>query len=166
MDNKRLGVIIIAVSILLSLLLLAVNSQISQLTKDSCTCQVCVDAHKPSYIVYGGIALVSVLLSLGAYLLFFEKSQQAIIDKLNGNSAKLLNDEKFNYILLGVTDDEKKVLSVIREQDGISQHTLGLRTDMHKSKLSIVVGMLEQKGLIKKEKTGKTNHLFFKVVKF
>jgi uncharacterized membrane protein len=64
---------------------------------------------------------------------------------------------------MGLNEDEKKILAAVKDQDGITQHTLGLRTDMHKSKLSIIVGMLEQKGLVKREKKGKTNQVFLKV---
>ncbi len=64
---------------------------------------------------------------------------------------------------MGLNEDEKKILSAVKDQDGITQHTLGLRTDLHKSKLSIIVGILERKGLIKKEKKGKTNKIFLRV---
>ena len=62
-----------------------------------------------------------------------------------------------------MNEDEKNILTAVKDQDGITQHTLGLRTNMHKSKLSIIVGMLEQKGLVKREKKGKTNQVYLKV---
>ena len=50
-------------------------------------------------------------------------------------------------VLAGYTDEEKKVVKAVKEQDGITQSTLRLRTDLHKSKLSIVLDGLEKKGL-------------------
>ena len=96
-------------------------------------------------------------------MLFFEKSYQTLVSKLKEDSSIKSEIEKFNLILLGLNKDEKKILVAVKDQDGITQHTLGLRTDMHKSKLSVIVSMLEQKGLVKKEKLGKTNQIFLKI---
>jgi len=51
---------------------------------------------------------------------------------------------------------EKEVITAVREQEGITQNTLRLRVDMSKAKLSQVLGNLEKKGLIKREKERKT----------
>ncbi len=164
MDNKRLGLIIIGLSILFSLLLWAFNNQISQLETDSCACADTCDAtHEPPLLVHGGIAIVVGTMSLGIYLLFFEKSHNTLVKKLKEDASLKSKEERFNLILMGLNEDEKKVLTAVRDQDGITQHTLGVRTNLHKSKLSIIVGILEDKGLIKKEKKGKTNQLFLRV---
>ena len=102
-------------------------------------------------------------MELGAYLLFFEKSHQTLLKKLKEDSSLKSKEEKFNFILMGLNKHEKKVLSAIKEQDGITQSTLSIRTNLHKSKLSIIVGILEEKELIKKEKKGKTNQLFLRI---
>ena len=106
---------------------------------------------------------VSILSFTAIYLIFFEKSQQIILNKLENNNIKLSQDEKFNFLLLGLGADEKTVLSAIKEQDGITQQTLRIRTNLHKSKLSLIVSSLEEKELIKKEPKGKTNQLFLRV---
>jgi len=59
--------------------------------------------------------------------------------------------------------DERKVITAVKEQDGITQQTLRLRTDLHKSKLSIILDGLEKKGLIKKVPKGKTKQVFLKI---
>ncbi|MDP2749558.1 MAG: hypothetical protein Q8O89_01855 [Nanoarchaeota archaeon] len=163
MDNKKLGLIIIGLSVLFSLLTWGFSSQLSALKTDACACGISCAAHEQSYLIYCGIALIAATLSLGAYLLFFEKSHKLILDKIEKDSSVKNSEERFNLILMGLNADEKKILSAVKEQDGITQHTLGLRTDMHKSKLSVVMGILEHKGLIKKEKKGKTNQIFLRV---
>jgi DNA-binding MarR family transcriptional regulator len=164
MDNTRLGLTIIGLSVVFSLLFWGFNSQLSQLQADSC-CGVesCEDHHEPSFLVHGGIAIVVATLSLGCYLLFFEKSHKTLIKKLKEDASIKSSEERFNLILMGLNEDETKVLTAVKDQDGITQHTLGIRTNLHKSKLSIIVGILEEKGLIKKEKKGKTNQLFLRV---
>ena len=164
MDNKRLGLIIIGLSVVFSLFLWGFNSQLTQLQVDSCACENTCDAtHESSFLVHGGIAFIFATLSLGIYLLFFEKSHKTLVKKLKEDSSIKSSEERFNLILMGLNEDEKKVLTAVKNQDGITQHTLGIRTNLHKSKLSIIVGILEEKGLIKKEKKGKTNQLFLRV---
>jgi hypothetical protein len=168
MDNKKLGAIIIILSIISGFVIWGFHNQLIKVSEESCTCNTCktgdvCKADKFSPLWTGGLAVIFATLSLGIYLLFFEKSNQAILNKLNEGKTILSGEEKFNFILLGLNPDEKKILSAIREQDGITQQTLRIRTDIHKSKLSIVVGILEQKGLIKKEQKGKTNQLFLRV---
>jgi uncharacterized membrane protein len=163
MDNKKLGLIIIGLTILFGLFLWEFNNKLNELEVDSCVCADTCKEHEPSYLSQGSIALIFSTLSLGIYLLFFEKSHDKLIKKLKEDASIKSKNEKFDFILLGLSEDEKKVLTAIKEQDGITQHTLGLRTNLHKSKLSILVGLLEDKSLIKKEKKGKTNQLFLRI---
>lgn len=168
MDNKKLGVIIIALSILIGITLILFQNQITRVNEDSCECNTCKTGDlcqdgKFPYLFTGGLAIIFAILSLGVYLIFFEKSHQTILNKIDKDNVKLSQDEKFNFILLGLTADEKIVLSAIKEQDGITQQTLRIRTNIHKSKLSLIVSALEEKKLIKKEQKGKTNQLFLRV---
>jgi DNA-binding MarR family transcriptional regulator len=163
MENKRLGLIIIGISIVFSLLAYGLGNQLSEFQIDSCTCTDTCEEHDPPYMIYGLIAVIFSTLSLGVYLLFFEKSHSILVKKLQEDSSVKSNEERFNLILMGLNEDEKKILTAVKDQDGITQHTLGLRTNLHKSKLSIITGILEEKGLIKKEKKGKTNQLFLRV---
>jgi uncharacterized membrane protein len=72
-------------------------------------------------------------------------------------------EERFRLLLKGLDSEEKKVIKAVKEQDGITQHTLRLRSDLHKSKLSIVLDRLEKKGLVKRIVKGKTKQVFLKV---
>ncbi len=168
MDNKKLGMIIIALSIIILIVIVLFNNQLAKLNEESCACNTCQSedaCHKDgfSYLFTGGLAVIFAILSLGVYLIFFEKSHQILLNKIENEKVKLSQDEKFNFILLGLSSDEKTVLATIKEQDGITQQTLRIRTNIHKSKLSLIVSALEEKGLIKKEQKGKTNQLFLRV---
>lgn len=163
MDNKRLGLIIIGISIVFSLFVYGIGNQLNQLQVDSCDCSDRCEEHDPPYLIYGLIAVIFSTLSLGVYLLFFEKSHKTLVNKLKDDASIKSKEDRFNLILMGLNEDEKKILTAVKDQDGITQHTLGIRTNLHKSKLSIIVGILQDKGLIKKEKKGKTNQLFFRV---
>ena len=72
-------------------------------------------------------------------LVFFEKSQKELVSALKEQKQIKVKEEKFDILLKGLSADEKKVIKAVKEQDGITQQTLRLRTDLHKSKLSIVL---------------------------
>jgi uncharacterized membrane protein len=103
------------------------------------------------------------MFALGFYILFFNKSEERILKRLEDEKSLKINDEKFSYILMGLDSYGKKVLKAVKEQDGITQNTLKLRVDMSKAKLSYVLQELEKRDLIKRNKKGKTLQIFLRV---
>ncbi|MBU2561431.1 MAG: hypothetical protein KKD17_03970 [Nanoarchaeota archaeon] len=177
MDNRKLGMILIAVSLVLLVLLVLIRTSIvaayqSEIDKyvaageacpadpDFCPHEQRARAQIPIFIA--GALLIGVI-SLGVYLIFFEKSQREILSTLKREKHIQSAEEKFNILLKGLGPEERKVVLAVKEQDGITQQTLRLRTDMHKSKLSIVLDGLEKKGLIKRIEKGKTKQVFLKI---
>ncbi|MBW3004669.1 MarR family transcriptional regulator [Candidatus Woesearchaeota archaeon] len=169
MDNKKLGIILIVVCLLLGGLVFAFNQKINAQAEAGCECEemqdggFCPHEEQTPILAYLGIALISAIAALGIYLIFFEKSQKAIISTLEKQKQIQKEEEKFDILLKGLNADEKKVIKAVKEQDGITQQTLRLRADMHKSKLSIVLDGLEKKGLIKRKEKGKTKQVFLKI---
>src|SRR3989338_2821295 len=170
MDNKKLGLILVGLSVVLFVLLgiirvsvyNAYEPQISYYG-ESCPSDPKICPHslreKALIPINAGFVIAFGILSLGIYLIFFERSQKELIKTLK--EAKL-GEEKFNILLSGLDEDEKKVIKAVKEQDGITQATLRIRIDLSKTKLSIVLARLEKKGLIKKVVKGKTNQIFLK----
>jgi uncharacterized membrane protein len=164
MNNKKLGIIIFILAIILGAIIYSANNHLSSLIEDACNNpQSCNATHEEPITIHSGIAVIFTLLSLSLYILFFEKSEKRIMEQLKEDAKIKSSEEKFKFILMGLNKDERKILTAIREQDGISQNTLGIRINMHKSKLSVLIGILEEKELIKKEKNGKNNQLFLRV---
>ncbi|MFH1839795.1 MAG: hypothetical protein ABH849_01460 [Nanoarchaeota archaeon] len=169
MDNKKLGTILIVVCIALGFLIFNFNNQLNDQAEASCSCSemedggFCPHEETTPWFTYLGIILLAGLVALGIYLIFFEKSQKEIVSTLEKQKEDLNQEEKFNILLMGLDSYEKKVIKAIKEQDGITQQTLRLRTDLHKSKLSIVLEGLEKKGLIARKEKGKTKQVFLKI---
>ena len=107
-----------------------------------------------------GIVILGVL--LGLYLLRSDATQRTILKELNGKRMQMSGDERRALIMSVLTNEEQKIISAVREQPGISQATLRLRTDMSKAKLSMVLKELEGRGLIAKTEDGKTNVVHLK----
>lgn len=177
MDNKILGIILISVSLILLILLGFIRvglvkgyqSEIDRYIElgeacpsdpDLCPHEQKAKSQTPIFIA--GALLLGVI-SLGIFLIFFEKSQKAILSTLEKQKQVQTEEEKFEILLKGLIKDEKKVLKAVKEQDGITQQTLRLRTDMHKSKLSIILDSMEKRGLIARKEKGKTKQVFLKI---
>lgn len=177
MDNKRAGFILIGIAALAIASLVVFQIQVNQLVDSLmimsggiCITETGECLHEQNRVpMYLGIAGIVALLSLALYLIFFdrsqklfEKNQERIVKTLEEGKKEIDLDEKFKYLLQGLDEDEKKVIKAVKEQDGITQATLRIRTDMSKTKLSLVLSALEKKDLIKKIPDKKTNKIHLK----
>ena len=165
MENKKLGVVLIILSIVILILFLSYNSNMGQQSIEiGCfpnqDCQIIEKTLSLSHISMG---IFSFLLALGFYLLFFDKTEKIIMARLEKEKDEKIEDLKFGYIMKALDPFEQKVIQKIKEQEGITQNVLKLRTDMSKSKLSIVLKELERRGLIKRIEKGKTLSIFLRI---
>ena len=177
MNNKKIGWILIGISLFFIISIIIFKIQVENLVdtlmiESGGSCikgGVCL--HEQNDIsVYIGVAVVFVTLALGFYLIFFEKSQQVlaqtqkdIVQTLEKSKKKQDENEKFEFLLKALNDDEKKIMRAVKEQDGIEQATLRIRTDLSKTKLSVLLTELEKKKLIKKVPHGKKNRIHLKI---
>ena len=171
MNNKKLGTILFVIGIVLAVTMYAVKAKEDAIIekiiseKGSCFLEDGTCLHRDRNTIgytLGGIFSAAII-ALGAYLIFFEKSQKAILSTLEKQKQIKVKEERFDILLKGLSKEEQKVLKAVKSQEGISQSTLRLRTDMHKSKLSIVLKELEKKELIIRKKKGKTKKVFLKI---
>ena len=177
MDSKKLGYSIIFIGVIFIVILFIFKMQIDELTNSlmdlsggACFLESGKCVHEQNFMpfIIGAVAVLFTL-GLGIYLVLFSKTaksfetaQKSILNKLQSTKNKDLKEEKFKILLTGLDEDEKKVITAVKEQDGISQSTLKYRTDLSKTKLSMVLSQLEKKGLITKVKKGKINNIFLK----
>jgi len=171
MDNKKLGIILLVAAVLIAGVIYAVKLQEDKLLENvveqqgSCYLEdgTCLYEERDFTLYIVGWVFSAALGALSLYLLLFERSQKEIISTLEKQKHIQVGDEKFDILLKGLDEEEKKIMKAVKEQDGIEQHTLSLRTDIHKSKLSIVLDGLEKKGLIARKEKGKTKEVFLKI---
>ena len=170
MDNKKLGIILIIIGLLIAGSIFVAKSKDDKIIKmvieqqGSCfladgTC-LHEDRNIYFYLVAGILSAANI--ALGVYTLFFNKTQTEIISTIKEHKDEKKSEEKFDILLKGLNKDEKTIIKAVKEQDGITQHTLRLRTDLHKSRLSIALTELEKKGLIARKEKGKTKQVFLK----
>jgi len=164
MNNKKLGVVFLIISIIISFTLIYIIMNLNTESRElGCfDNEGCLEIESTFNITHIAFGVIGFILALGIYLIFFSKSEEEILKQLKENKESSLKEEKFSLILKGLDNYEKKVMNAVKEQEGITQNTLRIRTDMSKAKLSYVLQDLEKRELIKRIKKGKTLAVFFK----
>lgn len=158
MENKKLGFIILSLSIVASIVSFGfMNALGRQTTALQCyatnECQRVESLLSLSHVAVG---LISFIAALGMYLLFFSTSEEAILKRLEEEKDKKIEQDKFELVLKVMDENEQKVLKAVKEQEGITQSTLTYRTVLSKAKISQILTDFEKKQLVKREPKGKT----------
>jgi hypothetical protein len=173
MNQKVIGTILIIAGLALTLFVWIAKEKedyyINTYVAEHGTCFLedgtCLHGSRDYSLYIGGWILSASLLLLGIYLVVFDRTQQLLV-KQNESIAGALKDAKhrdeFNAFLAGFTEDEQKVLKIIREQDGIQQSTLRYKSGLSKTGLSLMLKDCEKKGIISRKESGKTNQVYLK----
>ena len=164
MNNRKLGGILLILGITLFFVLLSYNYKLNQQSAmHSCNPNdQCIRISSLLSITNIFIGIIFSIVSLGFYFIFFSRGEEILLKKLEENKKQLTKEnrhftreEKFEIILKALTPEEQQLMRIIKEQEGITQATLRIKTDFSKTKLSFVLADLEKKGLLKKELAGK-----------
>lgn len=166
MDNKKIGAILIIFSLLLFGLLTYFTINLGEKSEElGCmpSSPDCVQVERSLSITHIAFGFFGFMLALGFYILFFNRTEEKILNRLEEEKNNKISEKKFEWILKALDPEESKVMKAIKEQDGITQNTLRLRTDLSKAKLSYVLQELEKRNLVKREEKGKTMQVFLKI---
>ena len=158
MENKKLGFVILSISIVASTLASGFMGVLGKQTS-SLQCYPTNECQRVESLLglsHIAVGLISFIGALGIYLLFFSTSEEAILRRLEQEKGMKLEQDKFEIVLKAMDDNERKVLKAIKEQEGITQSTLKYRTDLSKAKVSQILTDFEKKHLVKRESKGKT----------
>ena len=164
MNNKRLGIVILSIGVIIAVLLVSLIGRYNQaIIDEGCfpteRCQKIGDSLSISHFSFG---VIGAIMALGFYLLFFSKSEETLLKSLNEEKQTRNKEDRFNILLKALDPFEQRILKVIKDQEGITQNTLRIKADLSKAKTSYVVNDLEDKGLIKRVKKGKTFSIYLK----
>src|SRR3989338_6516958 len=165
MENKKLGVVLMIIGLIVLVAFFYVNSSlINQAQEIGCYSKPnCLPVERSFSFIHIGIGVFSFLLSLGVYLFFFSKSEQILLSKLENDKRAKLETMKFDSFLKGLDSFEQKVVTMVRDQPGITQSLLQIKAEMSKAKLSYVLQDLEKRGIIKRVEKGRTLAVYLKV---
>lgn len=176
MNQKQTGTILIIIGAILAVFLIIYQmkqeSIISLITQQQGTCYLtdgtCLHNQVKTAVLVGGIISAALIL-LGIYLILFDKekknfmdSQTKIAHAVKERKKNETESDKFKAFLSGFKEEEQNVIKAIKEQDGIKQSTLRYRTGMSKSSLSLLLKDLEERDIIKRKESGKTNEVYLR----
>ena len=162
MENKKLGFVILSISIVASVLAFGLMGILGRQTA-SLQCYPTNECQRVESLLglsHVAVGLISFIGALGIYLLFFSTSEEAILKRLEEDKNRRVEQDKFELILKAMDENERKVLKAIKEQEGITQSTLKFRADLSKAKVSQILTDFEQKQLVKRESKGKTYSVY------
>ncbi|MGM5481577.1 MAG: helix-turn-helix transcriptional regulator [Nanobdellota archaeon] len=176
MNQKQIGIIVVIVGIILAVMVGMLQNEQHDLAMQtlgetgSCITPEGDCLHQQNLVLYIiGWILSAALVVLGIYLIFFDKTQHNLYEQ-NKEVAEALKEarkqavekDKFSSFLEGFNEDEQKVLKAVHVQDGIQQSTLRYKTGMSKTSLSLLLKNLEEREIISRQPSGKTNKVFLK----
>ena len=166
METKKLGFLIVGMSIVLGFIMFSYMNQLA-LQGQQLRCnptQECKQINSLFGLSHITVGFLSFIFALGFYLLFFDRSAQEVLQEdgaaqKNEEKARI-KSSKFDLLLRPLDDNEKRVLIAIKEQNGITQATLRYRANLSKAKISQVLTDFEKKNLISRKAKGKTYQVF------
>lgn len=165
MENKKLGVLLIFISFIVGGMFIYYSSNLVEKGREiGCfPNEDCIGIERTLSFSHIAVGVFSFILALGFYLLFFNKTERAILDKLEDEKDRKIENMKFDILLKALDGYEQRVVKAVREQPGITQNTLRIRLDMSKAKLSYVLQELEKRGIVKRVEKGKTLEVYLRV---
>lgn len=165
MENNKLGGVLIAIAGLLLVIVLMFNANLTEQSKDAgCYAnEACLVLKDNTTIIHFIIGVISFILALGFYLLFFNRTEKAILDRLEKDNEKKIQEIKYEILLKALDESERKVVDVLNKNPGITQSSLRIKLDMSKAKLSYVLKELERRNVIKRKEKGKTLKVYLKI---
>lgn len=163
MKNKYVGYLIIAVTLIFGFIVYSYKITAEKVMGLSCSeGSQCSMSQGIIFLTNVSIALMALLILMGIYLVLFSRDEVVVHRQIIRKESKLNGEKKFDIIMSALNEDEKKVITAVKEQEGITQSTLKFRTDFSKAKLSIVLSDMEKRGLIVREPEGNTYKVYLK----
>lgn len=164
METKKLGFLIIGMSVVLGFIMFSYMSQLNmQEEQNNCNpteeCKQINSLFGLSHIAVGFLAFI---FALGFYLLFFNKREQAILKRMEDEKNIDMENNQFEALLKPMDDNEKAIIKAIKNQEGITQSTLKYRVNLSKAKVSQVLTQFEKRNLIVRNIKGKTYEIFLR----
>lgn len=129
----------------------------------------CIHDNPLDWLFYLIYILDVVLFFVGVFLIVHGKNEIRIAEKLDNTAESIKrikekeeNDNSFEAFLTPFSEEERKILRLIRNNEGLWQSTLRIKSGISKAKLSSILSELEEKGHITRQKKGKTYTIYLK----
>src|SRR3989338_3180463 len=115
MENKKLGFVILSISILATILAFGFMGVLGRQTT-ALQCYPTSECQRVGSLIglsHVAVGLISFIGALGIYLLFFSTSEEAILKRLEEEKNMKIEENKFELVLKSMDENEKRVVQAI-----------------------------------------------------
>jgi uncharacterized membrane protein len=108
--------------------------------------------------LYLGLVLFIIIVTI--FFIFNIRNKKDIYFKSNKKNIETKSKKDFNDLLLGLNENEQKIVKLLLVESGLSQKKISLKLFLPKGTISRNIKKLEEKGYIEIMKYGVTNKVF------
>ncbi len=153
MENKKVGLLIIGISLLIIVIILIFNIGLRDVISASCS-------HGPSCGMYNAVrvqtgislAIAGFVFLIGLFLVFSKPEERIVVKKIKGRERKKKLD------LSRLDNDEKNVVRLLQLENGaMFQRDLMEKLETGKVKITRLLDKLEAEGLVERKRRGMNN---------
>lgn len=149
MENKKVGMLILGVSIVFAIMTLIFNSSMRKFLEVSCTHgSECSMYSVANVQLWFGVAMVLLFAFIGVFIIFSKPDEKIIVKK---ERKKRLDLSKLD------SDEKKTVQLLLKENNGMFQSDLMEKLEIGKVKTTRLLDKLEAKGFIIRKRRGMNN---------
>lgn len=160
MDNKKVGLLLLGVSLLIILMIILFNNALNDIVNTSCSmaghgdsCPMYNTISKQTYLSFG---IASLVILIALILIFSKPQEKIIIRKIKEKKVEKKID------VSELKPEEKTVLKLIQENKAVFQADLIEKTGFGKAKMTRVIDRLEGRGFVERKRRGMTNIVVLK----
>ncbi len=107
-----------------------------------------------------GVSFSSYSLIIGILAVFIYLSITSEKDEVERTSTETKNQNLVDVVEKVLDRDESLIINIIKEHEGVTQDSLRFKTGFSKAKISLILKELEEKGIVYRERFGKTYKLY------
>lgn len=162
MKAKLTGLFLLIFSLVLGIIFIVVSTELSA-EGEAAGCfptAECSVIQTSLSLVHFAFGVLGFFLALAFFMIFLSRDDEKLMKKIDDEKIARIQEEKFSIMLKLLDASEKKVLTTLRSEPGITQATLVIKTGLSKSKVSEILSDFERKNVIKRAKKGKTRSIY------
>jgi hypothetical protein len=150
MRNRNVGYLIVGISVIIIGIIIFFNIGLRNIVSETCS-------HGPTCTMYDtismqtwlSVAIASLILLIGLFLIFVKEEKQIIIKKIK--------EPKKKISLNGLDNREKEAVKIIQETGGIFQAELMEKLGVGKVGVTRLLDKLEAKQIVERKRRGMNN---------
>jgi H+/Cl- antiporter ClcA len=155
MRNRNVGYLIVGISVIIIGIIIFFNIGLRNIVSETCS-------HGPTCTMYDtismqtwlSVAIASLILLIGLFLIFVKEEKQIIIKKIK--------EPKRKISLNGLDNREKEAVKIIQETGGIFQAELMEKLGVGKVGVTRLLDKLEAKQIVERKRRGMNNFVVLK----